>query len=286
MINETPFFFKNRKKQRLFGILHKADTKKFVARGELAIIYCHPLFEEKLHSHRVLVNFARYTCAYGFHVLRFDYFGNGESEGLFEEASISSRISDIFSAIKFVEDKLRPSMIFLLGLRMGATLAILSAHQHERVSGIVAWSPVIRVKDFINEMLRVNLGKQMVLHKKIIYNRDALVAQIQEGNTVNVEGSEISNPFFIEAVNIDLTKEDYRIKKPLLVMQISNSLRPEDPLKEFLQSNSARDIEFRVIKERKMWIPQKIVYSPCEELFSLTIKWMEDICTRTNTTNG
>lgn len=93
MVTETPFFFRNQKRQRLFGILHEANNEKCVLRCEAAIICCHPLFEEKLHSHRIMVNFARYAASQGFHVLRFDYFGDGESEGLFEQASVSSRIS-------------------------------------------------------------------------------------------------------------------------------------------------------------------------------------------------
>jgi hypothetical protein len=54
MTNETPQFFPNRESQRLFSVLHRVPS------ADLAVVVCAPLFDEKLWSHRVLVNFARY----------------------------------------------------------------------------------------------------------------------------------------------------------------------------------------------------------------------------------
>ena len=47
-----------------------------------AFVFCHPLTEEKLWTHRVFVTFARELAAAGHTVLRFDYRGNGDSDGI------------------------------------------------------------------------------------------------------------------------------------------------------------------------------------------------------------
>jgi len=275
MSTETPFFFENQKNKRLFGILHTANMDEASVVGNVAVVYCHPLFEEKLHSHRVMVNFARFAANHGIHVLRFDYFGDGESEGLFEQASVLSRITDILTAIQTIEIRVQPSRIFLLGLRMGATLAILAADKCELVSGVVAWSPIIKCKEYMYDMLRVNLSTQMVIHKKVLYNRDALVEQIQNGKTVNVDGYEISNPFYAESINVDLTRENGKREKPIFLVQIS-SHRPEKTFQEFLHSGPQKNINFVGIKERRSWTAQRIVYPSCDELFSKTIEWIKE----------
>ena len=278
MTIESPFFFENKTNRRLFGILHECDAKKAERLCGAAIIYCHPLFEEKLHSHRVMVNFARYAANRGIHVLRFDYFGDGESEGFFEEASISSRISDIFAAIRIAEDRLQASKIFLLGLRLGATLALLASGNHEMVAGIAAWSPIIKGKEYIHTMLRVNLSKQMIVHKKILYNSDALIEKITLGELVNVDGYEISNSLFSEAINIDLVKEPKKTERPIFLVQISPSQKTEKQMQEFLNSSKHGKVHFKIVNEKKFWDPQKVLYSSCEELFSTTVNWISDIC--------
>ena len=88
--HEEAFFFENQG-ERLFGILHTpADPSK----GD-GIVFCDPYGEEKHFARRVLANFARRVCAEGFHVLRFDYRGNGDSQGELEAVTPASQLSDI-----------------------------------------------------------------------------------------------------------------------------------------------------------------------------------------------
>ena len=134
---ETPLFFQNLNKQRLFGILHEPDPDIVKLKENVVLIFCHPLFEEKLHCHRIVVNFARYAAKRGFYVFRFDYFGDGESEGFFEDASIASRISDIYSAINLIYEKISQPKIILFGIRMGATLAHLAIEKYNMISYII-----------------------------------------------------------------------------------------------------------------------------------------------------
>lgn len=273
---EFSFFFKNKNNQRIFGILHSPDR---ALAGGVAIICCNPLFEEKLHSHRILVNFARYAADQGIYVLRFDYYGDGESEGLFEETSVRSRIQDIESAVSFVEKEVSPSLIILLGLRFGATLAILAANTLPQIDSIITWAPIVNVKEYLHKALRVNLSNQLTVHKKILYDRDELIDQIISGKSVNIEGYELSNPFYDQAVHIDLFLEGSQLDKPICVYQISEKCIVDKELSKFINCFENQTVEFKKIVESRFWMTQKIIYPDCMELFSSTTKWVMTVLT-------
>jgi exosortase A-associated hydrolase 2 len=274
---EYSFFFKNHKNQRLFGILHAPEQK--LAKG-VTILYCSPIFEEKLHSHRVLVNFSRYAASKGIHVLRFDYYGDGESEGLFEEASIESRIDDIESAVEYVKNQVNPSLIILLGLRLGGTLAVLAGESLPKVDGIVAWSPIIDVKQYLYELLRINLSYQLTVHKKIQYNREALISQIMSGGSVNIEGYELTNPLFNEAVHINLLTSAHQFNQPVFVCQINEKQVPDKMLQIFFDSLNVENKQLKNFEESRFWLTQKRIYSPCTELFNSTTKWILSVLSK------
>jgi alpha-beta hydrolase superfamily lysophospholipase len=68
-------------------------------RGQ-GFVFCYPEFEEKLWTERVFVSFARELAARGYHVLRFDSAGHGDSDGEFVHASLSSRLDDLDCAVR------------------------------------------------------------------------------------------------------------------------------------------------------------------------------------------
>jgi len=97
---ETPLFFQG-SHSRLFGVLHEPASH---APGRLPFVFCHPFGEEKLWAHRVFVTFARTLAGRGHVVLRFDYMGNGDSEGPFERSSVSTALDDITVAIDWLQN--------------------------------------------------------------------------------------------------------------------------------------------------------------------------------------
>jgi len=122
-LKETPFFFLNGAYQ-LFGILHEPVRPDHSRDG---VVLCAPFGEEKLIAHRVLVNMARSLAAVGHAVLRFDFMGEGDSGGGFEDSTIASRLSDISAALSMLKEKTGSKKVGLLGARFGATLALLAA---------------------------------------------------------------------------------------------------------------------------------------------------------------
>jgi uncharacterized protein len=270
MADETPQFFLNREGRRLFGILHKPEQ---ATSKKVAVVFCAPLFEEKLWSHRVMVNFARFLALRGASVLRFDYYGDGESEGRFEDASVSSRVTDIHDAVGFCGLQTGAETTYVLGLCYGATMALSAASGSTAISGAVAWAPVMDGKRYVDELLRGHLTAQMVLHRKVIHDREALMARIEAGESVNVEGYEIRKALYTEVLGLDVLSLLRAANKRILIQQISPSDRLDSQY-AILAEPMNTFTEFHQVREIKFWTQQKSVFPPCAQLFAQTADWI------------
>ena len=272
MTNETPQFFLNRDGLRLFSVLHRVIPGSAADR---AVVVCAPLFDEKLWSHRVLVNLARHLANLGIPVLRFDYFGDGESEGRFEDASVTTRVRDIHDAVDFCRRETGAREVYLLGLCYGATLALRASLEpnHDAVAGAVAWAPVIDGERYLNDILRAHLSAQMIVHRKVIHDREALIGQIMANQSVNIEGYEIRRPLFAEMVETDVMELLRSARRPVLIQQIGPAERV-DTQYQLLSELGRAAVQFEVVQELKFWTQQKKIFPGCESLFARTAQWL------------
>lgn len=121
--------------QRIVGILHLPDGEgKFPC-----VITCHGYYSTKDSEKYVAI--ANRLCGERFAVFRFDFRGCGESEGSIEETTLSGRVSDLESALRFVRNHTRISgRIGLLGSSMGGCVAIIRAAKDEGIKAVTAWS--------------------------------------------------------------------------------------------------------------------------------------------------
>lgn len=76
---------------------------------------------------RAAVDICRALCAQGIAVLRFDFTGLGESQGNFADTTLSSNISDLVQAAKFLEQRHQAPKI-LIGHSLGGTAVLEAAH--------------------------------------------------------------------------------------------------------------------------------------------------------------
>ena len=82
---------------------------------------------EGLRAQRAIKQLASMLAKGGLHVLRFDYFGTGDSAGGCGEGSVAQWLSDIFTAAEELSDTAGVKEISLAGLRFGGTLATMAA---------------------------------------------------------------------------------------------------------------------------------------------------------------
>lgn len=256
---------------RLFGVLHPAAATNPAA--DFAVVYCAPLFEEKLWSHRVMVNLARSLAGHGIPVLRFDYAGDGESEGEFRTASVESRMQDIQDAASHACERFAVPRVALLGLGLGGTIAAAASRTIENLAGLALWAPVAIGERLISDMLRMHLTAQMVVHRKVLHDRESLVRQIMAGKEVNVEGYDIARPLYEQLQGLLLADALAATSARALVVQVAPADRTEGQY-AFLEQATRPGIEFRRVRELKFWSQQKLVFPPCQELFDLTRDWL------------
>ena len=144
----SPFFF-HTAAEPLFGIYHPPAASRSPEEG---VVLCAPVGHEYQRTHWCLRLLADDLCRAGFHVLRFDYMGTGDSWGDFEQATVERWIDDIRVAVVELRDMSGVERVSLVGLRVGAALARAAAKDAE-VRRIVEWEPV-RGEEFVESTRR------------------------------------------------------------------------------------------------------------------------------------
>lgn len=227
--SEFPTFIRN-DHYGLFGVLHEPLTRTDEGKQEpesVGIIFCNPFAEENLIGHRVMVTMARYLAKHGVFVLRFNYMGNGDSEGDFSETSIESGTCDIEKAVEFLRQRANVSKVGLLGVRFGATLAALTLKGKPAVDFLILVNPIIKGDRYVDECLRSNLATQLAVFGKITKTREQLVLDLLNGNTVNVDGYLVGKQLYQEMIAVDLIGAASKIPKhvKILMLQLAKNGR-------------------------------------------------------------
>lgn len=150
----NPFFFGN-SKQPLYGVYHppRAHTSR-----PTAVVLCYPLWQEYMRAHRAFRQLAMLLSKAGFSVLRFDYFGTGDSAGESDAGDVSRWTHDIATAIDELKDTAGVSKVSLVGLRVGASLAAAVAAERKDLDRIVLWDPVVAGKPYVEKMVLEQAG--------------------------------------------------------------------------------------------------------------------------------
>lgn len=268
-MHETPFFFPC-DLIKLFGVLHEPSGKS----RKTGFVFCHPFFEEKLWTHRVFVNFARRLSMEGYPVLRFDYMGNGDSQGNFADSDVESYLRNIQTAIAFLESTGSiPEGVNLLGLRLGATLVSMTAERCPGLKRLLLWEPIVNGSKYMKEMLRINITTQAAVYKEVRQNTEMLVGMMKSGQSVNIDGYEMQWPLYQQISEIDLLAEPKHFQGPVLIVQIN---RMHGQGVDRLQSLAARyrNYHLREAVEEPFWKEIIRYYSKADSLFDVTLDWL------------
>jgi uncharacterized protein len=137
--------------EELFGCYHAPAAAR--AR-DVAIVLCYPLGQEYIRAHRSFVMLARRLAKRGFPVLRFDYYGSGDSAGDVEDGRVRRWLEDISAAIDEARRRAGARRVSLVGLRLGASLAALTAIDRDDVDTVVLWDPIIDGRACLDELTR------------------------------------------------------------------------------------------------------------------------------------
>ena len=266
---ETPLFFASGP-ERLFGVLHAPEA----AAGRPAFVFCHPFGEEKLWTQRAFVTFARLLASRGHAVFRFDLPGAGDSGGELRDATLASTLVNIRSAVDYVRGATDAPGVSLLGIRLGATFAALAAEEISDVRQLVLWSPILDGARYMQELLRINLTTQMASFKAIRQDREAMVAAMRAGETVNVDGYELGLPFYSDVSALALAAAPKRFGGPCLIVNVDRQggAAPAE-LQQFAAGYPHGTLQS--VAEEPFWKEIARFYDQAPNLFAATTQWLD-----------
>jgi pimeloyl-ACP methyl ester carboxylesterase len=133
--------------RRIYGCYHPAQG---TTERNMAVILCYPLGHEYMRAHRAYLHLANRLAAAGFHVGRFEYHGTGDSPGSEDELTFENLLDDISVTIEESRRVARVRHVTLIGLRLGAALAMLAAVRRGDISSLVFWDPVVNGRAFLD----------------------------------------------------------------------------------------------------------------------------------------
>lgn len=206
---------------------------------------CQPVGHEYVNSHRALRELAGRLCDRGFPVLRFDYYGCGDSSGEAEDAAISQWLDDISVALKEVRHRTGIDQVCIVGLRLGGTLALMSSMQHREIDSLLLWDPIINGKAYLNEL--------QLLQKEMLRCRPKPRYRAKPQDYTEVVGFPFPHLLNEQLQALDLLAMDARPVHNILMLQsyaapLGNSLRRR-------LSHSQAGLEYKEIQASPTWQP-------------------------------
>jgi pimeloyl-ACP methyl ester carboxylesterase len=114
-------------------------------------LFLDPILDEKKRCQQFLARTARRLCGSGCHVVRFDYYGTGDSAGELYEFSFGEVLTNAGRLYRYIRDQYPGAEIILLGVRVGADLAVCFARETPAIKRLFLIEPVADGARFLLE---------------------------------------------------------------------------------------------------------------------------------------
>ncbi|CAD7695713.1 unnamed protein product [Ostreobium quekettii] len=150
--------FKNRFNENLVGIFVESQSPS-------AVILCHGFASHKDWPHYPLVAAElakRSVCS-----LRFDFSGNGESQGVFEFGNYAKEVGEVRAAVEYVRGQLGKKVVGLAGHSKGGNVVLLYTSQHDDVPLVVNIAGRFEMTRGIAERFGADIFQKLEKHGKV-----------------------------------------------------------------------------------------------------------------------
>jgi pimeloyl-ACP methyl ester carboxylesterase len=131
----------------LFGFLHTPSGTRC---RSTAVVIVPPLGYEAICAHAALRRLAERIAETGFFVLRYDHPNSGDSAG--EGCSVLGLADGLSRAIAELRARSGATHVALVGLRLGALLALEAARDRPDVVAVVTWAPPPTGRAYVREL--------------------------------------------------------------------------------------------------------------------------------------
>ena len=143
-----PFFFGD-SKYPMYGVYHPPEVSN---NKHESVLLCPSFGQEYMRSHRALRQLTLLLNRKGYHVMRFDYHGTGDSGGEMEDMTAQQWVEDVQLALSELVDMTEIDKVNVMGLRLGSLIAAQACQSSMPVERLILWDPIISGTDYINEI--------------------------------------------------------------------------------------------------------------------------------------
>lgn len=272
-MNEALYFESAGK--RLFGVLHDP------ARGAppaLGLAICPPIADEHVASYRILRIAADHFSRAGAAVMRFDYRGQGDSEGDFEDLKPEQMAADASRALDTLHERSGARVLGLLGLRVGCAIAMGAAALDSRVEFCAAWAPLPSAESYFRDLLRRQVLSD-VMYGETKRSVAELLQRLQGGEPVDIGGYTLSSDLYEPLSSTGFAEQARETNVPLFAALAAREGKPGQALAESLTERS--DTQLYEIAEEAFWqFPNEgSLAPPPSELIRRTAVWLGALAT-------
>jgi len=141
-------------RERLAACLHVPDPARLTVAPPV-VLCCHGLIGTRVGSCYRLVQLARRLVESNIACLRFDFRGCGESDGRFEDVTVSQFIEDVRAALTALGEVsgCDPTRLGVAASSFGALTASLALADEAALKCLVLWAPVARMQPLVARSL-------------------------------------------------------------------------------------------------------------------------------------
>ena len=126
---------------------------------EECVLICNPFGQEAIRCHRLLKVLADRLARSGFHVMRFDYFGTGDSDGDDASGNLEAWTNDVCRANQEICIQSGCHYSAWFGLRLGANLAARASSRTELAPRrLVLWDPIASGTAYLDELAAADVA--------------------------------------------------------------------------------------------------------------------------------
>jgi pimeloyl-ACP methyl ester carboxylesterase len=155
----VPSVFFGPSTQQLYGVFESPVGRP----RKTGVLLLYPGVHEYMRAHWAFRSLASALAGRGFAVLRFDYRGTGNSSGEPEQTTFEACVDDARIAAEELRDTSGVTNVMLIGMRLGAAIAMHAGTQLSLVRRILLWNPVIQGSDYLDELEQMDRALRMQL---------------------------------------------------------------------------------------------------------------------------
>ncbi|MGE8203788.1 alpha/beta hydrolase family protein [Heyndrickxia sp. NPDC080065] len=147
------YFDVNKDGLTIRGIITKPDGKGPYP----AVVYNHGFTGHKAESHFLFKKLSDSLANMGIVSIRFDFIGSGESDGKFQEMTMSSEVEDCLAVFHFAKeiDYIDSNRMNLIGFSMGGAVSIIaSSALKEQVKKLILLCPAVNIFNVVTRNVK------------------------------------------------------------------------------------------------------------------------------------